>query len=95
MVYCVNKYTTLDNYQVKINQGAFSLSFRLLSQKRNELYNAKLDQKNDRNRGEETNVKRKANQYFFDFNGSFWADELGDYSFGLKSQCTDNTKIEK
>ncbi len=93
--YIKKEIFTFINEIHKHSYSMFNLKLELLSQKRNELYNAKLDQKNDRNRGEETNVKRKANQYFFDFNGSFWADELGDYSFGLKSQCTDNTKIEK
>ena len=69
----------------------FNLKLELLSKKRDDIYNAKPDQEKDRNRGSETNIKRKTDQYFFDFNGSFWADELGDYSFGLQSQC----KLEK
>ncbi len=30
---------------------------------------------------------RKDNQLFWDFNGEFWNDELGDYVFGLESEC--------
>ena len=26
-------------------------------------------------------------QYFFQFNGEFWADELGDYTFALRPEC--------
>jgi hypothetical protein len=26
-------------------------------------------------------------QYFWDFNGEFWADELGDYVFSLRPEC--------
>ena len=65
----------------------FNLKLELLSKKRDEIYNSRPDQKTDRGRGAETNIKRKTSQYFFDFNGSFWADELGDYSFGLQSKC--------
>lgn len=32
-------------------------------------------------------VDRKNYQYFWSFNGEFWADELGDYVFALESQC--------
>jgi hypothetical protein len=30
---------------------------------------------------------RKDNQMFWTFNGEFWNDELGDYVFGLESEC--------
>jgi hypothetical protein len=33
------------------------------------------------------NLKRDSGQYLWDFNGEFWADELGDYVFSLKSSC--------
>ncbi len=26
-------------------------------------------------------------QYFYDFNGEFWADELGEYTFALRPEC--------
>jgi tetratricopeptide (TPR) repeat protein len=32
--------------------------------------------------------KRRDNQFFWSFNGEFWNDELGDYVFGLESECT-------
>ncbi|MDO9183524.1 MAG: hypothetical protein Q7U04_14005 [Bacteriovorax sp.] len=76
----------------KHSYSMFNLKLELLSKKRDEIYNTKLDTKVDRDRGSENNVNRKVTQYFFDFNGSFWADELGDYSFGLKSQCTGANK---
>ena len=37
--------------------------------------------------GSLNNVKRTSRQQLYSFNGEFWADELGDYSFALKSQC--------
>jgi cytoplasmic iron level regulating protein YaaA (DUF328/UPF0246 family) len=30
---------------------------------------------------------RRDYQYYWSFNGEFWGDELGDYVFGLESQC--------
>jgi hypothetical protein len=30
---------------------------------------------------------RQDYQYYWSFNGEFWNDELGDYVFGLESQC--------
>ena len=38
-------------------------------------------------RGSLKHVKRASDQYFWNFYGGFWADELGGYSFGLKNQC--------
>ena len=73
----------------------FNLKLELLSKIREQLYNAKSNSESNRERGSDTNIKRKSNQYFFDFNGSFWADELGDYSFGLQSQCSDNSENKK
>ncbi len=76
----------------KHSYSMFNLKLELLSKKREEIYNTKSEQNRVRERGSEQNVNRKNNQYFFDFNGSFWADELGDYSFGLKSQCSQKTE---
>lgn len=65
----------------------FNLKLDLLSRKRDELYGENRI-KALRSRGSEEFIQRNSGQYFFDFNGSFWADELGDYSFGLNSQCS-------
>ncbi len=40
-----------------------------------------------RSRGSFDNLNRKVTEQFYDFYGEFWADELGSYSFGLKSNC--------
>ena len=87
--YIKKEIFTFINEIHKNSYSMFNLKLELLSKKRDEIYNTKQDQKVDRSRGSLTNVKRKNTQYFFDFNGSFWADELGDYSFGLNSQCSD------
>lgn len=39
-----------------------------------------------RSRGDVT-PSRRGYQYYWSFNGEFWTDELGDYVFGLESQC--------
>ncbi len=40
-----------------------------------------------RGRGDIRYLKRNEKQYFWTFDGEFWADELGDYVFSLKSEC--------
>jgi len=37
--------------------------------------------------GDLKNVTYDSTSYLWDFNGEFWADELGDYVFSLKSEC--------
>jgi tetratricopeptide (TPR) repeat protein len=90
--YIKKEIFTFINEIHKHSFSMFNLKLELLSKKREDIYNTKLDKKSERDRGSENNVNRKANQYFFDFNGSFWADELGDYSFGLQSQCKPETQ---
>ncbi len=70
----------------KYSYDMFDLKLELMSLKRTLIYqNKKLI--SNRNRGDYSFVKRRPNQEFWDFRGAFWADELGDYSFGLKSNC--------
>lgn len=38
-------------------------------------------------RGDVKYIERNDKQYFWDFKGEFWADELGDYVFALRSEC--------
>ncbi|MCB9062234.1 MAG: hypothetical protein H6622_12005 [Halobacteriovoraceae bacterium] len=64
----------------------FNIKLEISSKKRSLLYkNQKLI--SGRSRGSHENVKRDTFQFFWEFKGSFWADELGDYSFGLESNC--------
>ncbi len=86
----MNYYIKREIYQFitdihRHSYSMFNLKLELLSQKRNQIYNPRA--KSDRDRGDSSNVKRTTQQYFFDFNGAFWADELGDYAFGLASAC--------
>ncbi len=64
----------------------FKLNLEIISRKKDLIYgNKKLIA--DRGRGDYSNVKRSRFEQFWKFHGAFWADELGDYSLGLKSNC--------
>ena len=41
----------------------------------------------ERKRGDIKYLSRSEKQYFWGFNGEFWADEMGDYVFALPSEC--------
>jgi hypothetical protein len=70
----------------KLSYEMFNINLDIVSNRRNLLYTNKgLVSK--RARGSFSNIKRENNEYFYSFDGPFWADELGDYSFGLKSNC--------
>jgi hypothetical protein len=64
----------------------FKLNLETISKKKDLVYsNQKLI--SDRGRGDFSNVSRDKHEDFWKFHGAFWADELGDYSLGLKSSC--------
>jgi len=84
--YVASKFYKFINDVHKFSYELFNIKLEILSKKRGLIYsNLKLVA--DRARGSEINVKRKSTQHFWDFRGGFWADELGEYSFGLKSNC--------
>lgn len=64
----------------------FNIKLDIITRKKDLLYENK-ELIATRARGDLSNVQRKKDEFFFTFNGAFWADELGDYSFGLKSNC--------
>lgn len=69
-----------------LSQELFKLNLEIISRKKDLVYgNKRLIA--DRSRGDYSNVKRSRFEYFWKFEGAFWADELGDYSLGLKSNC--------
>jgi len=64
----------------------FNIKLEIMANKRDLIYkNKRLVA--DRSRGDIDNLSKKNNQHFWSYKGAFWADELGDYSFGLKSNC--------
>ncbi len=64
----------------------FNIKLEIMSNKRDLIYRNK-ELVSDRSRGDISNVNRTIDQHFYMYNGEFWADELGDFSFGLKSNC--------
>lgn len=69
----------------------FKLNLEIISRKKDLLYNNKKLVA-DRSRGDYSNVQRSRFEHFWKFQGEFWADELGDYSLGLKSNCQTQRK---
>lgn len=65
------------------------ISLEVLSKRKTELYDdvSLRDPGAGRARGNVAHLRRTDKQYFWTFNGEFWADELGDYVFSLKSEC--------
>lgn len=67
----------------KANQGMSFVRLDILNNKKQQLYG----NENQDKKGDVKNLKKQKYQYFWNFNGEFWADELGDYVFALKSKC--------
>jgi hypothetical protein len=64
------------------------IKLEVLSKRKTELYDdVALREPKGRARGDVAHLRRTDKQYFWTFNGEFWADELGDYVFSLKSEC--------
>jgi hypothetical protein len=79
---------SLTEYLNKINKVSlelFNISIEILADQRDVEYTGKTI--NNRARGSYKNVPVSQKEYFYSFDGAFWADELGDYSFGLASNC--------
>lgn len=76
----VNRYAML----YRAFEGMSYIKLEVLAQRKAKLYNFN-DKK--RTRGDVKYIERNEKQYFWDFNGEFWADELGDYVFALGSEC--------
>jgi hypothetical protein len=69
-----------------LSQELYKLNLEIIARKKDLVYmNKRLV--SDRSRGDYSNVNRSRFEYFWKFEGAFWADELGDYSLGLKSNC--------
>ncbi len=64
----------------------FNIKLEILSHQKDLLYEDK-ELIADRARGTFKGANITDQVFFYKFDGQFWADELGDYSFGLKSNC--------
>lgn len=72
----------------RMMQGMSYIKLEVLSRQKASLYEADLEGGGDgRGRGRLKYLERNDKQYFWTFNGEFWADELGDYVFALGSEC--------
>lgn len=78
---------TLKISHAQLQKGFSGMSYiklEILAQKKARIYSGVTETSN---RGDVKYLKRNEKQYFWNFNGEFWADELGDYVFALKSEC--------
>jgi hypothetical protein len=66
-------------------QGMSYIKLEVLAQRKERLY--QTDTVQGKKRGDVKYIERNDKQYFWTFNGEFWADELGDYVFALRSEC--------
>lgn len=66
-------------------QGMSFIKLEVLALRKERLY--QTDSAPSGKRGDVQYIERNDKQYFWNFNGEFWADELGDYVFALRSEC--------
>jgi hypothetical protein len=62
------------------------IKLEMLKFAKEKLMNRSTLSSSDRSRGN-VEPSRRDDQYRWSFNGEFWNDELGDYVFGLESEC--------
>ena len=79
-----SKYTEIKEAM----KGMSYIKLDVLAKKKRALYKIDLAKGEKNKRGSEEHLSRTRHQYFWSFNKEFWADELGDYIFGLKSECS-------
>lgn len=77
----VSKYSEL----YSAFQDMSYIKLEVLAQRKERLYNT--EDTGNKKRGDVKYIERNDKQYFWTFNGEFWADELGDYVFALRSEC--------
>jgi hypothetical protein len=69
-----------------LSEELFKVKLEIISRKKDLVYASKR-LVSDRGRGNFDQVKRSRFEAFWKFHGAFWADELGDFSFGLENNC--------
>ena len=76
-------------YQEQVNKfenSILELKIRTLERKKYSIIE-KNNQSDLKIQNENIEIDRKENEHFWKFDGEFWADEIGDYSFSIKSNC--------
>ncbi len=69
-----------------LSEEMFKIKLEIIARKKDLVYGQERLVA-DRGRGNFKQVKMSRFEEFWKFQGAFWADELGDYSFGLPSNC--------
>ena len=77
-----------------LSEEMFKVKLEIIARKKDLVYGQK-DLIANRGRGNFKQVKKTRFEQFWKFQGAFWADELGDYSFGLPSNCETVRKTEE
>ena len=80
----------MDFYLNLISKNLSDMSYiklEVLSRLRKEILSDDDKSSLERKRGDIKYLRRNEKQYFWSFNREFWADELGDYVFALRSEC--------
>ena len=62
------------------------IKLEMLRRAKEKLISAGKKDEDERSRGS-VEPSRRGDQYYWSFNGEFWSDEIGDYVFGLESEC--------
>ena len=78
----VSKYSEL----YSAFEGMSYIKLEILALRKEKLYQTDVTP-GRKKRGDVKYIQRNDKQYFWTFNGEFWADELGDYVFALRSEC--------
>lgn len=78
----VSKYSEL----YSAFEGMSYIKLEILALRKERLYQTD-SVSGSKKRGDVKYIERNDKQYFWNFNGEFWADELGDYVFALRSEC--------
>ncbi len=82
--YAVGQFRAKYGALAKAFEDMSFIKLEVLSRKKQALYE---DAPTGGKRGDIRYIQRNEKQYFWNFNGEFWADELGDYVFALRSEC--------
>ena len=98
----INAYIRLHMYRFLNDINRFSvemakIGIEMAARRRKDLYAGKKEERKDSSggilRGGLENVRAADNEQLYTFDGEFWADELGEYSFALKSRCSASGEV--
>ena len=85
---------TFLNDMNKFSREMLKITIEVTARERSNLYKTiekggedVVEESISRKVGSLDNVRRTKTEQLYDFDGEFWADELGDYSFSLSSNC--------